>query len=396
MNSPPNNQAVGNLKDDVVILGVDQLSRGADFIPSPTKILKSLCDAPYVHGGINLVNEDIEDKVFDDEENKIFDSVLDAASLLHEILEAVKAKSSKRITENEFTQLFDIQEKMVDAFDEIKGKYLFAKLGSSERKTTEINPILDEMKKINERLTVLEGSLVVGGNLENNMNEKNDSPTPSVLQSSQIKPTWVPGKKMLAVSSAPIPEFPRIKSFQIYGANLFENSIIFENVLNVEQNDGEESLKINLLNLINERLNGILPSLERSCISRVTQIASKANSYLVSFNESFNAQVILDCGFKFSGSYLQPDERIYLYPLLSPFEREFQFDILRRFQKFQVKDDSTKKYNFRIYTCGYDLKVRTDEKVAFFNLSSGDVKEMIPDQKIKNFLIEEIGVSIIQ
>ena len=77
-------------------------------------------------------------------------------------------------------------------------------------------------------------------------------------------------------------------------ANIIENSITFENVLNVEQNDGEESLKINLLNLINERLNGILPSLEKSCISRVTQIASKANSYLVSFNESFNAQVILN------------------------------------------------------------------------------------------------------
>ena len=128
----------------------------------------------------------------------------------------------------------------------------------------------------------------------------------------------------------------------------------------------------------------------------MTQIASKANSYLVSFNESFNAQVILDCGFKFSSSNLQLDERIYLYPLLSPFEREFQFDVLKRFQKFQVKDDSTKKYNFRIYTCGYDLKVRTDEKVAFFNISSGDVKEMRPDQKIKKFLINEIGVSIFQ
>ena len=54
------------------------------------------------------------------------------------------------------------------------------------------------------------------------------------------------------------------------------------------------------------------------------------------------------------------------------------------------------KYNFCIYTCGYDLKVRTDGKVAFFNLSSDHVKEMISDQQIKTFLIEEIGVAIIQ
>ena len=51
------------------------------------------------------------------------------------------------------------------------------------------------------------------------------------------------------------------------------------------------------------------------------------------------------------------------------------------------------KYNFRIYTCGYDLKVKSDDKIAFFKLSSGDVKETVSDQKIKNFLIEEIGVS---
>ena len=35
-----------------------------------------------------------------------------------------------------------------------------------------------------------------------------------------------------------------------------------------------------------------------------------------------------------------------------------------------------------------------DEKAAFFKLKSGDVKEMISDQIIKNFLIEETGVSI--
>ena len=52
------------------------------------------------------------------------------------------------------------------------------------------------------------------------------------------------------------------------------------------------------------------------------------------------------------------------------------------------------KYNFRIYTSGYDLKVKTDEKAAFFKLKSGDVKEMISDQIIKKILIEETGVSI--
>ena len=161
MISPPNNQAVGNLKDDVEVFGVDQLSRGADFIPSPTKKMKSLCDTPYNPGSrINLAAEDIEDEVFNDEENKIFDSVLDDASLLYDILEAVKAKSSKRVTENEFTMLFDLQEKIIHAFSEIKEKYLFMKLGYSERKnTTEVNPILVEMKKINEHLTVVEGSL---------------------------------------------------------------------------------------------------------------------------------------------------------------------------------------------------------------------------------------------
>ena len=95
---------------------MDQLSRGADFIPSPTKILKSLCDAPYNPGSrINLAAEDIEDEVLNGKENKNFDSVLDDASLLYEILEAVKGKSSKRVTENEFTMLFDLQEKIIHA-----------------------------------------------------------------------------------------------------------------------------------------------------------------------------------------------------------------------------------------------------------------------------------------
>ena len=72
----------------------------------------------------------------------------------------MKAKSSKRVTENEFTMLFDLQEKIIHAFSEIKEIYLFMKLGYSERKnTTEVNPILDEMKKIKQHLTVVEGSL---------------------------------------------------------------------------------------------------------------------------------------------------------------------------------------------------------------------------------------------
>ena len=86
-------------------------------------------------------------------------------------------------------------------------------------------------------------------------------------------------------------------------------------------------------------------------------------------------------------------KRFFLYPLLSPSEREFQLVIMKRFQKFQVKDLNM-KYNFRIYTSGYDLKVKTDEKAAFFKLKSGDVKEMISDQIIKKNLIEETGVSI--
>ena len=231
--------------------------------------------------------------------------------------------------------------------------------------------ILKEIKSINCRLSTLES--------------KNKFPVIS-------GPTWGSDKKLLAVSSAPVSKFPRSKPSEIYGTKLFENSITFENVLNVDEND-EESLKIKFLNIINERLNGILPSLERSSILRVTPVTSKANSYLISFHESFNAQIILDCGFRFSGSNLQSDERIFLYPLLSPSEREFQVVIMKRFQKFQVKD-SNMKYNFRIYTSGYDLKVKTDEKAAFFKLKSGDVKEMISDQIIKNFLIEETGVSI--
>eukprot|EP00638_Chattonella_subsalsa_P007443 CAMPEP_0117733826 /NCGR_PEP_ID=MMETSP0947-20121206/297_1 /TAXON_ID=44440 /ORGANISM="Chattonella subsalsa, Strain CCMP2191" /LENGTH=52 /DNA_ID=CAMNT_0005548463 /DNA_START=515 /DNA_END=673 /DNA_ORIENTATION=- len=50
------------------------------------------------------------------------------------------------------------------------------------------------------------------------------------------------------------------------------------------------------------------------------------------------------------------------------------------------------KCNFRIYTSGYDLKLKTDDKVIFFN-PSGDAKENISPEKIKKFWTEELAVS---
>ena len=90
--------------------------------------------------------------------------------------------------------------------------------------------------------------------------------------------------KTLATSNNPISASSK-PSFQ-YANQLFNNSIIFENVLNL---DDEKNLKAFFLNLINERLNGVLPSLEESMIHNVSPILSKDHSFLVSFNIFFDA-----------------------------------------------------------------------------------------------------------
>ena len=105
------------------------------------------------------------------------------------------------------------------------------------------------------------------------------------------------------------------------------------------------------------------------------------------FHESFNTQIILECGFRISCSNLQPDKRFFRFSLISASVRKLQLVFLKRFHHFKV-EDSNMKYNFQIYSSDYDLNVKTFDKTAFFKLTSGDGKEIISDQIIKNLLIE--------
>ena len=254
-------------------------------------------------------------------------------------------------------------------FRTVQEKLIFSKLAESEKGN--VDPILKELKNINKRIDALEGNMVSEGK------KSNAVPVFSSLSFAE---------KTLATSNIPIsaPTKPPL----IYGNKIFNNSIIFENVLNIE----EENLTDAFLNMINDRLNGILPPLDKTLIGKVSPIASKANSYLVSFCDLFDAQHILDSNFYFSSSNLEDEKRIFVYPLLSPGEKKHQYDVLKKFQNLQVKNSSN-KYNFRIYPCGYDLKLKTENKTTYFD-SSADVKDNLSDEKIRTFLIDEAGVAL--
>ena len=75
----------------------------------------------------------------------------------------------------------------------------------------------------------------------------------------------------------------------MYANNNFNNSIIIENVLIIVE---EEYPTDAFLNLINDRLNGILSPLDKTLIEKVSPISSKANSFSVSFRNLFDAQHI--------------------------------------------------------------------------------------------------------
>ena len=55
--------------------------------------------------------------------------------------------------------------------------------------------------------------------------------------------------------------------------------------------------------------------------------------------------------------------------------------------------DYSSRCNFRIYPCGYDLKLKTENKTTYFDLSA-DVKDNLSDEKIRTFLIDEAGVAL--
>ena len=91
--------------------------------------------------------------------------------------------------------------------------------------------------------------------------------------------------------------FSKFNCCQFTACRIFQNSIMFENVLNVA--NVEQDLINIFLNLINERLNGVLPPLDKTLILKATPISSKANSFLVSFHDSFDAKHILDSRYFF-------------------------------------------------------------------------------------------------
>jgi len=377
--------------NDVKVLGVDQISRGVDFTLSPTKILKSLCDAKPTEQDrfAPIVEPDhFEKDVLDDREYDLFENAIQCLNNLGFILDAVKGKSSKRVTEQDFIKLDTIQDNFYEFISTIKEKFIFAKLGASEAKGQNVDPILEEIKKINTRIAALEGNLVRGEESQTEVSSDFVIPTSS--------PPMSFAGKVLATSSYPIsaPTLGKCSPLK-YGNQLFKNSIIFENVLNIDGDiSDEENLIDAFLNFINDRLNGVLPPLDKALVLKVTPISSKANSYLVSFHNIFDAQHIIDSSFYFSNSNLKDEDRIFVYPLLSPSEKKHQQDVLKIFYTFQTKDLSSNKYNFRIYPCGYDLKIKMSEKVFYFKLSDDEVRKNVSDDKVRSFLVDEVGVTL--
>mmetsp|Transcript_24317 Transcript_24317/g.30334 ORF Transcript_24317/g.30334 Transcript_24317/m.30334 type:complete len:320 (-) Transcript_24317:414-1373(-) len=317
----------------------------------------------------------------------LFNQVESEVRSLYDVIEDVKKKTKKRrMNDSDAEKLFDIQETIREFVFIMKEKFCFLKLDAGEKNNAEV---LKEIKSINNRLAALETSKNINISPVNNANVS--SPRGSPL------PNWVqPTPLALASSNIPVPKFSGLSSpsCKIYGNQLFQNSIIFENVLMESDDVEKENLKWFFFNLINERLNGVLPSLEESSITKVSVVTSKAHSFLVSFDSSFDAKNILESSFYFSNYTLEENERVFVYPLLSPSEKRFQREVLKKFQQFQSKNASIMKYNFRIYMSGYDLKLKADDRVVFFNLSGDGKENDISPEKIKKFLTEKLAVSL--
>jgi hypothetical protein len=107
---------------------------------------------------------------------------------------------------------------------------------------------------------------------------------------------------------------------------------------------------------------GLFPRILPSHILTLTPYAPKPNSYLIQFCSVRLAKDVFLCKKAFTSSKVLKEKHLYIYPLLTPKERNMVNSKVSQFIKLQSQE-----LDFKVYSNGFDIKlVNTKSKAKVF------------------------------
>ena len=125
-------------------------TKGVDFIPSPAKVLQNVFDD-------QLDYEDYEGDILDHDEISFFDKAEKDVMLLYDLVDAVRQKQNKRMNDSDAEKILDLQEDLRLFIETFRKKFLYMKLEVGEKNLSQSQKLFEEVRMINNRLSILEG-----------------------------------------------------------------------------------------------------------------------------------------------------------------------------------------------------------------------------------------------